>query len=217
MALPHAIFVGEAKEWIPELVDMAKGLSVNEGMVPGTDVGPMISPSAVERAHAIIQSGVDQGAELVLDGRDVTVPGFPDGNWLGPTLLSKVTEDMTCYQEEIFAPVMTCAEVDTLDEAIATINRNRYGNGTAIFTNSGAVARKFTFETECGQVGVNVPIPVPLPMFSFTGNKASILGDLNFYGKGGVQFYTQLKTITSLWRGEDASTLSAQTVMPTMK
>eukprot|EP00038_Savillea_parva_P008420 m.176867 g.176867 ORF g.176867 m.176867 type:complete len:518 (-) comp14243_c0_seq1:128-1681(-) len=216
MALPHAIFVGPAKEWIPDLISMAQGLKINEGMVPGTDVGPMISPAAVERAQGIIQRAVDQGAELLLDGRGVQVPGYPDGNWLGPTILSKVTTDMECYQEEIFGPVMTCSEYDTLDEAIEVVNNNKYGNGTAIFTTSGAVARKFTFETEAGQVGINVPIPVPLPMFSFTGNKASILGDLNFYGKGGIQFYTQLKTITSLWRGDDA-TLSAQTVMPTMK
>jgi len=217
MALPHAIFVGSAKEWIPELVDMAKGLKLNEGMQPGADLGPMISPQAKERAAGIVQSGVQQGAKLLLDGRYAEVDGYPNGNWFGPTILSEVTEEMDCYREEIFAPVMTCSEVDTLDEAISMINRNKYGNGTALFTNSGAVARKFTFETEAGQVGINVPIPVPLPMFSFTGNKGSILGDLNFYGKAGVQFYTQIKTVTSLWRGTDADTLSAQTVMPTMK
>jgi len=109
MALPHAIFVGEAKEWIPDLVQMASNLSINEGMSPGTDLGPMISPAAVERAQALIQSGVDQGAELLLDGRGAQVPGYEGGNWLGPTILSKVTEDMDCYKSEIFAPVMVCS------------------------------------------------------------------------------------------------------------
>lgn len=217
MALPHAIFVGEAQEWIPELIDMAKNLNVNEGMIPGTDIGPMISPAALERANSIIEQGVQQGATMLLDGRNIEVPGYPNGNWLGPTVMADVTPEMACYQEEIFAPVMTCQNADSLDEAIATINANRWGNGTALFTNSGAVARKFTFEVEAGQIGINVPIPVPLPMFSFTGNKGSILGDLNFYGKAGVQFYSQLKTVTSLWRGTDAETLGAHTVMPTMK
>jgi len=217
MALPHAIFVGEAQEWIPDLIDMARELKINEGMVPGTDIGPMISPQAKENAHQIVASAVNQGATLLLDGRDVEVPGYPNGNWMGPTILADVTTDMDCYQEEIFAPVMTCQNADTLDEAIATINANRYGNGTALFTNNGAVARKFTFEVEAGQVGINVPIPVPLPMFSFTGNKGSILGDLNFYGKAGIQFYTQLKTVTSLWRESDAKELGAAVNMPTMK
>lgn len=217
MALPHTIFVGEAQEWIPEIVDLAKGLKVSEGFQDGADVGPMISPQALKRAEDLIESGVNQGAEVLLDGRKPDVPGYPNGNWLAPTVLSGVTPDMECYLEEIFAPVMTCQSVDTLDDAIDVINKNQYGNGTALFTTNGAAARKFTFEVEAGQVGINVPIPVPLPMFSFTGNKASILGDLNFYGKGGIQFYTQLKTITSLWRDTDATALKAEAIMPTMK
>jgi malonate-semialdehyde dehydrogenase (acetylating)/methylmalonate-semialdehyde dehydrogenase len=217
MALPHGIFVGEAQDWIPDIVGMASELQVSEGTVPGTDVGPMISPAAKERAFDLIESGVQDGAELLLDGRSVKVDGYPNGNWLGPTILSGVTPDMACYQEEIFAPVFTIQAADNLDEAIDTINANRYGNGTALFTTNGAAARKFTFGVEAGQIGINVPIPVPLPMFSFTGNKGSILGDLNFYGKGGIQFYTQLKTVTSLWRSDDATELKASTAMPTMK
>merc|ERR1719197_188689 len=177
----------------------------------------MISPAAKERAHAIIESSLGDGAKLLLDGRDVEVPGYPNGNWFGPTILTDVTPNMACYDEEIFAPVMTCQLADNLDEAIATINANRYGNGTAIFTTNGAAARKFTFEVEAGQVGINVPIPVPLPMFSFTGNRGSILGDLNFYGKAGVQFFTQQKTITALWRGEDVTHSNVAANMPAMK
>lgn len=217
MALPNCIFVGEAKEWIPELIAMASDMKINEGTVPGTDIGPMISLAALQRAENIIGNAVDAGATMVLDGRGVKVPGFEGGNWLGPTILSNVTSDMECYQEEIFAPVMTCMEVDTLDDAISIVNSNRYGNGTALFTNSGAAARKYTFEVEAGQVGINVPIPVPLPMFSFTGNKGSILGDLNFYGKAGVNFYTQLKTVTSLWRSSDATNVQAASNMPQIK
>lgn len=110
-----------------------------------------------------------------------------------------------------------CLEAETLDQAIELVNNNQYGNGTAIFTNSGPVARKFTEEIDVGQVGVNVPIPVPLPMFSFTGSRGSIQGDLNFYGKSGVKFYTSIKTVTALWRSEDATDQSASVNMPTMK
>eukprot|EP01147_Barroeca_monosierra_P002287 gene2287-5281_t len=217
MALSTAVLVGESASWSEELVDLARGLKVSAGDVPGTDVGPMISPEAKQRAFDLVESGVRQGARLLLDGRNVQVKGYPNGNWMGPTILDNVTTDMDCYKEEIFGPVLVCLKAETIDEAIEIVNKNRWGNGTAIFTNCGAAARKYTFEVEAGQVGINVPIPVPLPMFSFTGNKASFVGDLNFYGKAGVQFFTQLKTITSLWRNSDADVLKAATVMPTMK
>ncbi|CAE8582828.1 unnamed protein product, partial [Polarella glacialis] len=126
-----------------------------------------------------------------------------NGYFVGPTIFSKVERGMQIYDEEIFGPVLCCVEVATFDEALKFVNDNAYGNGAAVFTRSGAVARRFVDQIEAGQVGVNVPIPVPLPMFSFTGNKASILGDLNFYGKAGVSFYTQLKTVTSAWRDDD--------------
>jgi len=124
---------------------------------------------------------------------------------------------MTCYKEEIFGPVLVCLNVATLDEAIDLINANEYGNGVAIFTKSGAIATKFQKNVEAGQVGVNVPIPVPLPMFSFTGNKKSIAGGgvSTFYGKPAIAFYTQTKTVTSLWRAEDAVTKGADVSMPT--
>merc|ERR1712070_664706 len=128
--------------------------------------------------------------------------------------MGDVTPDMECYKNEIFGPVLQVLYADTLDEAIALINSNRYGNGTAIFTQSGAAARKFTHEVDVGQVGINLPIPVPLPMFSFTGSRGSILGDQNFYGKAGLHFYTQLKTVSTNWQ-EGKSEL--QMAMPTMK
>jgi malonate-semialdehyde dehydrogenase (acetylating)/methylmalonate-semialdehyde dehydrogenase len=205
MALSCAVFVGESKDWIPELVERASRLVVSEGFQENADVGPMITPEALQRARDLIQQSIDQGATCVLDGRDVQVPDFPNGNFLGPTILTDIDEHNAGYTNEIFGPVLVCKFVDSLDEAIAFTNSNRYGNGTAIFTSSGPAARKFQHEIDVGQVGINVPIPVPLPMFSFTGSRASIRGDINFYGKQGVQFYTQTKTITSNWQYKDTN------------
>lgn len=214
MALSTAVFVGEAKEWIPELVERAKKLKVNAGHEAGSDVGPLISPAAKQRVLDLVQSGVDEGANLVLDGRHVDVPNYEKGNFVGPTVLSGVKPHMKCYTEEIFGPVLVILDCDTLDEAINVVNNNPYGNGTAIFTSSGAVARKYRETVNCGQIGINVPIPVPLPMFSFTGSRGSFRGDMNFYGKAGINFYTQLKTVTSLWREEDTLSKKAEVSFP---
>lgn len=133
-------------------------------------------------------------------------------------MICDVTKDMTCYREEIFGPVLVCLNVPTLDDAIELINENEYGNGVAVFTSSGATASRFQKEIEAGQVGINTPIPVPLPMFSFTGNKKSVAGGgaNTFYGGPGLQFYTQQKTVTSLWQSEDAMSTRAKVAMPTM-
>jgi len=167
-------------------------------------MGPLISPDAKKRVERLIQSGVDQGAKLVLDGRNAKVAKYPKGNFVGPTILSDVKTDMECYKEEIFGPVLSCITSPSLEEAIKLVNSNPYGNGTAIFTRSGAAARKFQREVDVGQVGINLPIPVPLPFFSFTGSRGSFVGAQHFYGKMGVQFYTQTKTITSSWRDDTA-------------
>ncbi|GBM91615.1 putative methylmalonate-semialdehyde dehydrogenase [acylating], mitochondrial [Araneus ventricosus] len=217
MALSTAVFVGESQKWIPELVERAKKLKVNAGHIPNTDLGPVISPEAKTRICSLVESGVKEGAKLLLDGRSIVVPGFEKGNFVGPTILSDVKPNMECYREEIFGPVLLTLGADTIDDAINLINSNPYGNGTAVFTTNGATARKFVAEIDVGQVGVNVPIPVPLPMFSFTGSRGSFLGDANFYGKAGVNFYTQLKTITQLWREQDATDSKAATSMPVMK
>jgi len=204
MAISVGVFVGKSKEWIPRIAEEAAKLQVGPGDRAGVEVGPLISKQAQERVNSLIQSGVDEGAELLLDGRNPSVPkGCEEGYFTGPTIFTKVKPGMKIYDQEIFGPVLACIEVDTFDEAIKLCNANPFGNGTAVFTRSGAAARKYVDEIEAGQVGVNVPIPVPLPMFSFTGNKKSILGDLNFYGKAGVNFYTQLKTVTSAWRDEE--------------
>lgn len=204
MALPVVVLVGESQAWLPELVAKAKTLKVSAGCEPGTDVGPVINRNALARINDLIDSGVKAGATLELDGRNPQVPGYGQGNFVAPTLFSGVTTDMRIYKEEIFGPVLCVMTADTMEEAIELINRNPNGNGTAIFTRSGAAARRFQEEIDVGQVGINVPIPVPVPMFSFTGSRASKLGDLGPYGKQVVQFYTQTKTVTARWFDEDA-------------
>jgi len=216
MALSVAVFVGESKNWIPDIIEKAKKLNVGPGHMDGIDIGPMISPAALQRAHNIIAKAESQGAKILLDGRNPTVPkGYEKGNFLGPTLITQANPGNPAYDEEIFGPVLTCITVDTLDEAIQLVNANKYGNGTAIFTNSGSNARKYQRDIDVGLVGINVPIPVPLPMFSFTGGRGSIRGDINFYGKSGVHFYTQIKTITSSWRYNEAA-VKLTTAMPTL-
>ncbi|EIE22494.1 methylmalonate semi-aldehyde dehydrogenase [Coccomyxa subellipsoidea C-169] len=203
MAISAAVFVGGIEPWKDALLERAKALTVGPGAAAGTDVGPLITPEAKDRAANLIQSGLDQGAKLLLDGRGVKVPGFESGNFLGPSLLSGVKPNMECYKEEIFGPVLVCLEAETLDEAISIVNGNEHGNGTALFTRSGPAARKFQNEVEVGMVGINVPIPVPLPFFSFTGWRGSFHGDLHMYGKAGLQFFTQAKTITTNWKDTD--------------
>jgi malonate-semialdehyde dehydrogenase (acetylating)/methylmalonate-semialdehyde dehydrogenase len=204
MAISVAVFVGEAKEWIPELAELLKAVKPGLWNDPEAGFGPLISPQAKQRVLSLIQQGKDQGAECLVDGSAFSLPGYEEGNWVGPTVFTNVDESMTIYQQEIFGPVLCCMAVDTLDEAIALVNRNPYGNGTSIFTNSGGAARKYQHEIEVGQVGINVPIPVPLPFFSFTGWKNSFYGDLHAYGKQAIRFYTETKTVTARWFDEDA-------------
>lgn len=217
MALSVAVFVGKARELIPQVAEAASKLRVGPGTESGVDIGPLISKTAKDRVERLIQTGADQGADILLDGRNPSVPkGYENGYFVGPTVISKVQPGMSVYDEEIFGPVLTCVEVETFDDAIKLVNANQYGNGTAIFTRSGAAARKYVNMIDAGQVGVNLPIPVPLPMFSFTGNKASIRGDLNFYGKAGAQFYTQWKTVTQSWK-DDGYVEKLAATMPTFK
>ncbi|MGA5719281.1 CoA-acylating methylmalonate-semialdehyde dehydrogenase [Pseudomonas atacamensis] len=204
MATSVVVLVGAAKQWLPDLKALAQKLKVNAGSEPGTDVGPVISKKAKARILELIESGIKEGAKLELDGRDISVPGYEQGNFVGPTLFSGVTTDMQIYTQEIFGPVLVVLEVDTLDQAIALVNANPFGNGTGLFTQSGAAARKFQTEIDVGQVGINIPIPVPVPFFSFTGSRGSKLGDLGPYGKQVVQFYTQTKTVTSSWFDDDS-------------
>ncbi|OTG56804.1 methylmalonate-semialdehyde dehydrogenase (CoA acylating) [Acinetobacter sp. ANC 3903] len=213
MALSVAVMVGETKHWVDELVNKTKTLKVNAGHEPNTDVGPVISTRAKARVIDLINSGIEQGAELLLDGRDVQVPGYEKGNFVGPTIFNQITTDMRIYQEEVFGPVLAIIHVDTLEQAIALINANPFGNGVGLFTQNGNTARTFQHQIDIGQVGINIPIPVPVPFFSFTGSRGSKLGDLGPYGKQAVQFYTQTKTITSRWFEDDQETTGVNTTI----
>eukprot|EP00271_Cylindrocystis_brebissonii_P014780 TRINITY_DN3630_c0_g1_i3.p1 TRINITY_DN3630_c0_g1~~TRINITY_DN3630_c0_g1_i3.p1 ORF type:complete len:367 (-),score=77.04 TRINITY_DN3630_c0_g1_i3:711-1811(-) len=214
MAISTAVFVGGSESWEAGLLERAQKLKVSGGTEQGADLGPVISKEAKQRIHALIDSAVKEGARLVLDGRGVQVPGYEEGNFVGPTIIADVTQDMTCYKEEIFGPVLLLMKAENLDDAIATVNRCPYGNGTSLFTRSGAAARKFQHDIDVGQVGINVPIPVPLPFFSFTGSRGSFAGDLNFYGKAGVQFYTQQKTVTASWKDTESAAGGVVTAFP---
>ena len=199
MALPVVVLVGEAQKWIPDLVAKAQTLKISGGTEKGTDVGPVISCAALSRIEGMIERGIQDGATLELDGRKPTVPGYESGNFVGPTIFSGVKPGMVIYDQEIFGPVLCLVGAANLDEAIEFINANPNGNGTAVFTQSGAAARKFQEEIDVGQVGINVPVPVPVPLFSFSGSRASKLGDLGPYGKQVILFYTQTKTVTARW------------------
>lgn len=199
MANSVLVLVGEAREWLDEIVDKSRAMTVGPGTQRDADLGPLVSPAARERVVALIGKGEAEGATLKLDGRGLSVDGYPDGNFVGPTLFSDVTADMAIYREEVFGPVLCVVGVDTLDDAIAFINANPNGNGTSIFTNSGWVAKRFESDIDVGQVGINVPIPVPVAYFSFTGSRASKLGDLGPNGKQAIQFWTQTKTVTARW------------------
>ncbi|MFG6667021.1 CoA-acylating methylmalonate-semialdehyde dehydrogenase [Halomonas sp. HNIBRBA4712] len=199
MANSVVVLVGEARQWLDELIEGARGMRVGPGTQRDADLGPLVSPQARARVEGLIDQGEREGATLALDGRGYQVEGYPDGNFVGPTLFSDVTADMSIYREEIFGPVLCVVNVATLEEAIAFINANPNGNGTSIFTSSGWVARRFETDIDVGQIGINVPIPVPVAYFSFTGSRGSKLGDLGPNGKQAIAFWTQTKTVTARW------------------
>ncbi len=204
MAISVAVFVGTAQEWIPEVGEALSKVRPGAWDDQGAGYGPQISVAAKDRILGYIEKGKEEGARCLLDGSDCLVDGYPDGNWVGPTLFSEVTPEMSIYRDEIFGPVLVAVNAESLDDAIELINRNPFGNGTSIFTSSGGAARRFQSEIEVGQVGINIPIPVPLPFFSFTGWKNSFYGDHHAYGKQAVRFYTETKTITARWFSSDA-------------
>lgn len=215
MALSVLVTVGPTREWVNDIVTAAKQLKVSGGFEKGADLGPVISKQSQQKILDHIATAEAEGAKIALDGRNYTNSDFPNGYFVGPTVITGVKPGMKCYDQEIFGPVLVVVDTESVDAAIEFVNKNPYGNGAAMFTQSGAIAYKFQQEIEAGQVGINVPIPVPLPIFSFTGNKGSFLGDANFYGKAGLYFLTQYKTVTSLWNQEDAGLQEKQVVMPT--
>ncbi|MXY51550.1 MAG: CoA-acylating methylmalonate-semialdehyde dehydrogenase [Gammaproteobacteria bacterium] len=205
MAISAAVLVGDAKEWEGDLAAAMAAVRPGVSDDPAAGYGPQISVAARERILGYIAAGKAEGARCVLDGSECQVDGYPDGNWVGPTLFADVTPEMSIYRDEIFGPVLVALAADTLDDAIDLINASPFGNGVSLFTSSGASARKFQHEIGVGQVGINVPIPVPLPFFSFTGWKDSFFGDLHAYGKQAVRFYTETKTVTARWFDEPST------------
>ncbi|RYC47853.1 CoA-acylating methylmalonate-semialdehyde dehydrogenase [Pectobacterium zantedeschiae] len=203
MALSVVVAVGDdtAEALYQRLSAQIKAMRVGPGLVDGqeNEMGPVISASHRAKIADYIQSGVDQGATLRIDGRTLSVQGHPQGYFIGPTLFDNVTPEMKIYQEEIFGPVLSVVRVPDYQTAVTLINNHEYGNGTAIFTRDGETARQFCEEVQAGMVGVNVPIPVPMAFHSFGGWKRSIFGPLNVHGNDGVRFYTRMKTVTSRW------------------
>ncbi len=200
MALPVAVVQEEiADELVARLVEKVKLVKVGPGTAPDSDMGPIISEQAKARIIGLIDSAEAEGAEILVDGRHHTVAGYESGFFLGPTLIDKVTPEMTINQEEVFGPTLEVIRVKGLEDGIALINANPYGNGSAIFTSSGEAARTFTRSVQAGMVGVNVPIPVPVAWHSFGGWKESLIGETHIYGPEGVKFYTRGKVVTQRW------------------
>jgi malonate-semialdehyde dehydrogenase (acetylating)/methylmalonate-semialdehyde dehydrogenase len=199
MAISAAVLVGAAADWVDDLKEAMAAVRPGRWDDKGASYGPQITRAARERILGYIERGKAEGASCLLDGSGCEVDGYPDGNWVGPTLFAGVTPEMSIYRDEIFGPVLVTSQVETLDDAVELINANPYGNGVSIFTSSGGAARRFQREIRVGQVGINIPIPVPLPFFSFTGWKDSFFGDQHVYGKEAVRFYTETKTVTARW------------------
>ncbi len=217
MAISAAIAVGEgtAERLIAELAPMVRALKVGPGILEGVEMGPLVTPEHRERVRKYVDLGVEEGAQLVIDGRKLSVAGYERGFFLGACLFDRVEARMRIYKEEIFGPVLVVIHERDLNGALALIRAHEFGNGTAIFTNDGQAARQFAHAVDCGMVGINVPIPVPMAFHSFGGWKRSLFGALHVHGPDGVRFYTRLKTVTARWPTSGRG--SAEFVMPTMK
>jgi malonate-semialdehyde dehydrogenase (acetylating)/methylmalonate-semialdehyde dehydrogenase len=200
MAISTSVLVGGVADAVLERVaDRARRVVVGSGRDAASEMGPVITAASKDRIESIVSASVDEGASLVVDGRRLTVPGYEGGFFVGPTVVDDVRPDMAVYQQEIFGPVLTNLRVSSVEDAIALVNANPYGNGTAIFTSSGEAARRFHREVNVGMIGINVPIPVPMAYYSFGGWKDSLFGDHHVYGPEGVRFYTRAKAVTQRW------------------
>ncbi|MER7542332.1 CoA-acylating methylmalonate-semialdehyde dehydrogenase [Spirillospora sp. NPDC127506] len=214
MAISVVVAVGGAADPLVErLADRARAIRVGPGADPSSEMGPLISEAALERVSGHVEAAARAGAKVVVDGRGLPGPGF----FLGPCLLDGVATDMPAYREELFGPVLAVLRARTLDEAIALVNANPYGNGTAIFTSSGAAARRYQRSVHVGMIGVNVPIPVPMAFYSFGGWKASLFGDTHVHGPEGVRFYTRAKAVTSRWPEPAAAAEAPAMAFPTAR
>ncbi|MFI6574333.1 CoA-acylating methylmalonate-semialdehyde dehydrogenase [Nocardiopsis sp. NPDC050513] len=195
-----AVVDSVADELVARIRERVERLRVGPGDDDRSEMGPLVTREHRDKVASYLDSGVEQGATLAIDGRvHPVLGGETEGFWLGPSLLDHVTPEMDCYRDEIFGPVLSVVRVSGYDEAVALINGNRYGNGTAVFTNDGGAARRFQNEIQVGMVGINVPIPVPMAYYSFGGWKQSLFGDSHAHGTEGVHFYTRTKAVTARW------------------
>lgn len=200
MSISVLVAVGSvADELVTAIAERAEAIEVGASDAPGVEMGPLVTAAHLERVAGLVDSGVEDGAKLVVDGRGLQVEGAADGFWLGPCLFDHVEPDMEIYRQEIFGPVLCVVRVETFDAAVELINSGPYGNGTAIFTNDGGAAQRFEREIEVGMVGVNVPIPVPMAYYSFGGWKDSLFGDTHVHGEEGIHFYTRRKAVSRRW------------------
>jgi malonate-semialdehyde dehydrogenase (acetylating)/methylmalonate-semialdehyde dehydrogenase len=201
MAISVAVAVGDdtANTLVAKLKEQISQLKVGDGMNNQNDMGPLVTQAHLNKVEGLISAGIEEGAELVVDGRNKKVPGYENGNYLGACLFDRVTEEMAIHRSEIFGPVLCVMRVDTMQEAMNIIDAHEYGNGTCLFTRDGEAARYFSDNIEVGMVGINVPLPVPVAHHSFGGWKRSLFGDLHAYGPDSVRFYTKRKTITQRW------------------
>ncbi|MBA0049702.1 CoA-acylating methylmalonate-semialdehyde dehydrogenase [Streptomyces sp. AJS327] len=200
MAVSVVVAVGETGDaLVSKIADRAHALRIGPGTDPASEMGPLITREHRDTVAGYVSGARAQGAEVVVDGTELTVPGHEDGFYLGVSLLDRVRPEMDAYRDEIFGPVLCVVRAETYEEGLALINASKWGNGTAIFTRDGGAARRFQLEVEAGMVGVNVPIPVPVGHHSFGGWKDSLFGDLHIYGNDGIQFYTRGKVITTRW------------------
>jgi malonate-semialdehyde dehydrogenase (acetylating)/methylmalonate-semialdehyde dehydrogenase len=198
MAISQVVAVGGAAEALIEAIKQRlPSVKVGNGLDPESEMGPLVTREHRDKVASYVERAPEEGATVVVDGRESAPEG--DGFWLGVSLLDNVSPEMRCYQDEIFGPVLGVTRVDTYDEALKLVNENPYGNGTAIFTRDGGVARQFQFDAQAGMVGINVPIPVPVAYYSFGGWKSSLFGDTHVYGPEGINFYTRGKVVTSRW------------------
>lgn len=216
MAISVAVAVGRAgDELVERLVPRVRNLKIGPYSDPEAEMGPLVTRQHYEKVKSYIDSGVEEGAKLLVDGRNFTMQGYEDGYFMGGTLFDEVKPNMRIYKEEIFGPVLSIVRAESYDQAEELVNNHEFGNGAAIFTRDGDAARTFANRVNAGMVGINIPIPVPMAFHSFGGWKRSLFGDHHMHGPEGVRFYTRLKAVTSRWPTGIRS--GAEFVMPTMK
>jgi malonate-semialdehyde dehydrogenase (acetylating)/methylmalonate-semialdehyde dehydrogenase len=199
MASSVLVLVGKAEALLPDIITAAQAVQAGDGLKDGTDMGPLVTAEHRKKVISYIELGIEEGAELILDGRNISVPGLPEGYFLGPTIFDRVKPEMRIAREEIFGPVLSVMHARTLEEALSWANSSPFGNGASLFTSSGAAAHTFRKSIDCGMIGINAGVPAPMAFFSFGGHKKSLFGDLRMHGPDGIEFFTKKKAVIERW------------------